>query len=62
MLSLNKIDMKLMIYIMHKGEMKVKINIQILIKKGSFKHLWFIIQEDKEIYNDIADRIRTGWM
>lgn len=43
--------------------MEVKIDAQVLPKKGNFKYLWPIkIQGDGEIGDDVVHHIRAGWV
>lgn len=44
----------------HEVEVEVNIDAQIIPKKGSFKYLGFIIQENGEIDVDVARRIGAG--
>ncbi|XP_070042863.1 uncharacterized protein [Nicotiana tomentosiformis] len=42
--------------------MEVKLDTQVIPKRGSFKYLGSIIQGNEEIDEDVTHRIRVGWM
>ncbi|XP_016461338.1 uncharacterized protein LOC107784688 [Nicotiana tabacum] len=44
------------------GDMEVKLDTQVVPKRGSFKYLGSIIQGNKEIDEEVTHRIRAGWM
>ncbi|KAG5628125.1 hypothetical protein H5410_013343 [Solanum commersonii] len=41
--------------------MEVRLDGQVIHKKGSFKYLGFSILSNGEIYNDVTHHIREGW-
>lgn len=45
-----------------KAKVEVNIDVQIILKKGSFKSLGSIFQRDGEIDDDVSHRIGAGWV
>jgi len=46
----------------HVADVKVRLDTQVIQKKGSFNYLEFIIQSKGEIDDDLTHHIGTGWM
>ncbi|XP_070030106.1 uncharacterized protein [Nicotiana sylvestris] len=46
----------------HDADVEVKLDDQVISKRASFKYLGSIIQANREIDEDVAHRIRAGWM
>ncbi|XP_016462798.1 uncharacterized protein LOC107785905 [Nicotiana tabacum] len=44
------------------ADMEVKLNTQVIPKRGSFKYFGSIIQGNREIDKDVTHRIGAGWM
>ncbi|XP_019240349.1 PREDICTED: uncharacterized protein LOC109220340 [Nicotiana attenuata] len=44
------------------GDMEVRLDMQVIPKRGSFKYFGSIIQGNGEIDEDVTHRIRAGWM
>jgi len=46
----------------HEIGLKVRLNTQFMLKRGSVKYLGFLIKENREIDKDVTHRIGAGWM